>query len=63
LVRVLWLTKASVSAGVILLGSRSNFGSLHRCTLVRAERNSVELSVVILYFYFFMCIVMGATQQ
>jgi len=32
---------------------RSNFGCLHRCTLVRKRWNSVGLLVVILYFYFF----------
>ena len=41
---------------------RSNFGCLHRCTLVRAGRNSVGLLVVILYFYFFIGLQFRAGQ-
>ena len=42
---------------------RSNFGCLHRCTLVRAWRNSVGLLVVILYFYFFIGLQFRAGQS
>ena len=42
---------------------RSNFGYLHRCTLVRAGRNSVGLLVVILYFYFFIGLQFRAGQS
>ena len=42
---------------------RSNFGCLHRCTLVRAGRNSVGLLVVILYFYFFIGLQFRAGQS
>ena len=41
---------------------RSNFGILHRCTLVRAGRNSIGLLVVILYFYFFIGLQFRAGQ-
>ena len=41
---------------------RSNFVCLHRCTLVRAERNSIELLVVNLYFYFFIGLQFRAGQ-
>ncbi len=42
---------------------RSNFGCLHRCTLVRAGRNSVGILVVILYFYFFIGLQFRAGQS
>ena len=42
---------------------RSNFGILHRCTLVRAGRNSVGLLVVNLYFYFFIGLQFRAGQS
>ena len=42
---------------------RLNFGCLHRCTLVRAGRNSVGLLVVILYFYFFIGLQFRAGQS
>ena len=41
----------------------SNFGCLHRCTLVRAGRNSVELLVVNLYFYFLIGLQFRAGQS